>query len=100
MCSLTRDPDQDDDLFFEKLEVIENTIHDERNWVRYAMNQALIAIGVRNPVLTKKALSVAGRIGRVEVDHGETSCKTPDAGPYIKKTLAHRDKKAKKARAR
>ena len=25
------------------------------------------------------------RIGKVEVDHGETYCKTPDAAPYIER---------------
>jgi hypothetical protein len=34
----------------------------------------------------------------VEVDHGETGCKTPEIEDYIEKTKAHR--KAKQARAR
>ena len=46
------------------------------------------------PGLTKRALAAATRIGVVDVDHGETSCMTPDARTYIKKTLAHRKKKA------
>ena len=45
-------------------------------------------------------LYVAGRIGTVEVDHGETSCKTPEAVSYIKKTVAHNKKKAAKKRRR
>ena len=52
------------------------------------MNSALISIGVRNSKLERKALAAAKRIGKVEVDHGETSCKTPDATAYIKKTVA------------
>jgi hypothetical protein len=56
------------------------------------MNMSLICIGCR-PGLTKKVLAAAGRIGKVEVDHGDTSCKTPDVADYIKKTLAHRSKK-------
>ena len=36
------------------------------------MNNALINIGVRNPKLEKIAIAAAGRIGTVEVDHGET----------------------------
>ena len=64
------------------------------------MNNALICIGVRNPKLQRRAIAVAGKIGKVEVDHGETSCKTPDAVPYIKKTIAHRKKKARKAAGR
>lgn len=33
---------------------------------------------------------MAARIGKVEVDHGETGCKTPDAAVYIRKTLERR----------
>lgn len=57
------------------------------------MNSALIAIGIRNPELLEKALSIAAVIGKVQVDHGETSCKTLDAADYIRKTLARRAKK-------
>ena len=62
------------------------------------MNNALISIGVRNPKLQKSATAAAVRIGTVEVDHGETSCKTPEAVSYIKKTVAHNKKKAAKKR--
>jgi hypothetical protein len=54
------------------------------------MNMALIAIGVRSAGLRKLALAAAKRIGKVEVDHGDTSCKTPDAAAYIAKTVDHR----------
>jgi hypothetical protein len=69
--------------------LVESKIHTSKNWVKYAMNNALINIGVRNSVLEKKAIAAAKRIGVVEVDHGETGCKTPDAAAYIKKTAAH-----------
>ncbi len=41
----------------------------------------------REQVITNeaKAIEAAKRIGKVEVDHGETNCKTPDAAPYIEK---------------
>ena len=64
------------------------------------MNNALIAFGVRNPALEKKAMAVAQAIGKVEVDHGDTSCQTPDAAAYIKKTLERRRQKAVKANAK
>ena len=41
------------------------------------------------------ATAAAKRIGKVDVDHGETGCKTPDAAPYIAKAAAHRKKKRK-----
>jgi len=76
------------------LATIEKRIHAAPNRTRYAMNTALIAIGLRSPALQKRALAAAKRIGRVEVDHGETGCKTPDAATYIVKAAAHRSKRA------
>lgn len=73
--------------------VIATTIHERPNRVRHAMNMALIAIGARGGELEKAALAAAARIGKVEVDHGETSCRTPDAADYIRRTVAHRRRK-------
>ncbi len=58
---------------------IEQGIHAAQNRVREAMNTALIAIGGRGGALQEQALEVAKRIGKVEVFHGDTACKTPDA---------------------
>ena len=83
---LKDDPDSVVDSAAEKaLATIEKEIHRSPNWARYAMNGALISIGIFKPMLRKKALEAAKRIGKVEVDHGETNCKTPDAMPYIEK---------------
>ncbi|MDP1662331.1 MAG: DNA alkylation repair protein [Phycisphaerales bacterium] len=46
---------------------------------RYVMNNALIAIGCRNPALRKAVTAAAKRLGTIEIDHGDTDCKTPDA---------------------
>ena len=53
------------------------------------MNNALIALG-SIPELREEALEAAAAVGRVEVDHGETGCKTPDAAAYIKKMAARK----------
>ncbi|KYF74159.1 DNA alkylation repair protein [Sorangium cellulosum] len=84
------DPSLPDGLFEERLSVIEASIHRARNRAREAMNGALISIGLRNEPLRGKALTAARRIGRVDVDHGETSCKTPDAIEQIHKTWVTR----------
>ena len=89
------DKDVPDSYFENHLETIERDIHTRKNMVRDAMNSALIAIGIRSPALEKKALSAAKKIGKVDVDHGETSCKTPDAAEYIRKTV-ERNKQRKK----
>ncbi len=89
---------QPDAQFLPWIARIEAEIHAAPNRVRYAMNNALIAIGTRSDGLQKKAVAAAKRIGRVEVDHGETSCKTPDATTYIGKARDHRRKKQAKAK--
>ena len=77
---------------------IEQTIHEQKNWVKEAMNGALIAIGSRDQHLEARALAAAAVIGIVNVDQGDTYCKTPDAAAYIKKMRARREQKlAKKA---
>ena len=66
-----QDKDLADDYFEERLERIESTVHASKNWVRYAMNNALINIGVRNSKLEKKSIAVAKRIGAIDVDTNE-----------------------------
>lgn len=92
-----KDQDLSDDYFTALLSTIEGEIHTGKNRVRDAMNNALIAIGIRNEALEEQALAAAARIGKVEVDHGQTGCKTPDAADYIRRTLARRQQKAQKA---
>ncbi|HEV8581182.1 MAG TPA: DNA alkylation repair protein [Thermoanaerobaculia bacterium] len=83
---LKDDPDSVGDADAERVLVtIEKEIHRSPNWARYAMNGALISIGVFKPALREKAIEAARRIGKVDVDHGETSCKTPAAVPCIEK---------------
>ncbi len=87
------EPTLPDSYFEPYLIEIETSIHQQKNRVREAMNNALIAVGIRNTALQERALSVAKAIGPVEIDHGETNCKTPDAAEYIRRTIAHRQKK-------
>lgn len=90
------DPTAPDDDFLPLLEVIRTQIHGRPNRVREAMNGALITIGCRSDGSEKAALEVAAAVGRVDVDHGATSCKTPDAAAYIRKTREHRAAQAAK----
>ncbi|OPD53977.1 DNA alkylation repair protein [Bacillus anthracis] len=82
-----------DDFFSPYLEEIKENIHNEKNRKREAMNSALIAIGIRNEDLEQTAIEMAREIGKVQVDHGATSCKTPDAESYIKKARERAEKK-------
>ncbi len=75
-------------VFVDALTTIETSIHDQPNRARQGMNQALIAIGIYREDYRQRAYEVANAIGKVDVDHGDTSCKTPDAKAYIDRALA------------
>jgi 3-methyladenine DNA glycosylase AlkD len=79
-----------DSYLADRLTEIEAGIHQAPNRKRETMNSALIAIGIRSDEWADKATAAAERIGKVHVDHGDTSCKTPDAAPYIRKTMARK----------
>jgi hypothetical protein len=88
---LKDDPDSVSDAAAGKvLATIEKEIHRSPNWARHAMNGALISIGVFKPALRERAVEVACRIGKVEVDYGPLSCKTPDAASCIRKASSRK----------
>lgn len=80
-------PDQELDIaeIRELLNQVKNTIHEERNRVRYVMNGFVISVGSYVPELTEEAKQVAEYIGKVHVDVGNTACKVPVAVGYIEK---------------
>ncbi|MBD3166576.1 DNA alkylation repair protein [bacterium] len=99
-----RDPDLPDEYFLRLVEATEDRIHEAKNRTREAMNTTLIRIGIRNSRLQEAATRAGERIGPVDVDQGDTSCKTPYAPDYIAKTMKRREeqarKRAEKARAK
>lgn len=79
------------DSYFEGyLKTIEERIRIAGNRSRHAMNAALIAIGMRNQRLHPLALAAAERIGRIDVDHGDTDHYTPDAVIYLRQNARKR----------
>ncbi|CAM5216300.1 3-methyladenine DNA glycosylase AlkD OS=Ureibacillus acetophenoni OX=614649 GN=SAMN05877842_106116 PE=4 SV=1 [Ureibacillus acetophenoni] len=84
---ITITPDDQLDLveIRDLLEQVKNTVHQERNRVRYVMNGFVISVGAYVPELTEEAKQVAQHIGKVHVDVGNTACKVPLATDYIKK---------------
>jgi 3-methyladenine DNA glycosylase AlkD len=54
--------------------------------IRYAMNGFMIACGTYVAPLADKAIATARKIGRVEIDMGDTECKVPEAEAYILKS--------------
>jgi hypothetical protein len=81
--------DSPDAWFGERLGELEKSIHAAPNEQRKTMLNALIAIGCRSVTLRKAATAAAKRIGKVEIDHGDTACKTPEPGPTLEKTWTY-----------
>jgi 3-methyladenine DNA glycosylase AlkD len=65
------------------LQMIEREVTGERNWVKEAMNWALICIGGVDAALHTEALTIARRLGPIDVDYGDSSCKSPDAVTHL-----------------
>jgi hypothetical protein len=84
-----RDEEMPDAWFAERLPEIEASVHASPNAQRDFMLQALIAIGCRSAALRKAATAAAKRIGKVEIDYGDTACKLPEAVPTLEKTWAY-----------
>ena len=84
---VTMTPDDELDLDEVKglLKKIEGEIDAAPDRVRYNMNGFVIAVGTYVKPLSKAAKATAKRLGRVEVDMGDTSCKVPVALEYIEK---------------
>ncbi len=89
----------DDDRLAALLPRIEREIHGAKNRVRYHMNGAIAAIGLRGEALRDAAVAVAKRVGPVEVDHGDTGCETPLAADVIRRGWERKAAKASGAKA-
>ena len=85
IVSLKNDDEIDSLLFNSLLDRVANTIHSEKNRVRYAMNNFVISIGGYSMPLTANAVAVATKVGKVNVEMGGTACKVPNALEYIEK---------------
>jgi 3-methyladenine DNA glycosylase AlkD len=64
---------------------VHKEIHTAPNRVRYAMNMFVIALGIYVQPLSELAIQTAKKIGKVEVDVGNTACQIPHAPDYIAK---------------
>ena len=65
------------------LDRVAKTLKSSGNDVRYSMNGFVISCGTYVAPLADKAIATAKKVGRVEVDMGDTSCKVPEAESYI-----------------
>ncbi|MDF1550949.1 MAG: DNA alkylation repair protein [Bacteroidales bacterium] len=69
------------------LDRVAKHIHQAQNRVRYTMNGFVIVTGSMVTELTENAMEVAAKIGKVNVNLGDTACKVPLASDYIQKVI-------------
>jgi len=86
-AAVNQDEDLDINGYNQLLDKVGLEIHQAQNSVRLAMNGFIIAIGTYIKELTEKANTVAGKIGKVNVDMNGTACKVPLATEYIHKAI-------------
>lgn len=68
------------------LKRIVKTLKSSPDHVRYGMNNFVICCGTYVGPLAEKAIETARKLGKVEVDVGDTACQVPDAESYILKS--------------
>lgn len=96
--SITPDEDIDCREVLELLNFIEKNIHNSSNRVRYNMNNFVIASGTFVVSIHNDAFITAEKIGRLDIDMRDTSCKVPYAPDYLEKVaLMERVGKKKKS---
>lgn len=68
------------------LKRVVKTLKSSSDRVRYAMNNFVICCGTYVAPLADKAIETARKLGKVEVDMGDTACQVPEAESYILKS--------------
>jgi hypothetical protein len=68
------------------LDRVARTLAAAPDGTRYSMNSFVIACGTYIAPLGDQAIATARKIGRVEIDMGDTACQVPDAESYILKS--------------
>jgi hypothetical protein len=84
----------------ELLNKAKKSIHSSKNRTKVSMNNFIISVASYVKELYPIAVATANEVGKVEIDRGDTSCKTPFAPDYIKHVdeMGRVGKKRKNAR--
>ena len=85
IAAITPDADLPMAAYGRLLDRAAKTIHGTPDSVRYQVNNFVIMVGTYVAPLAAKAMATARKIGKVEIDMGETDCKVPLAEEYILK---------------
>lgn len=82
-----KDSEFDKDKLLAMLNRVGDTIHDQPDRTKYAMNNFIIAVGISYLPLHEEAKKIAEKIGKVEVFTGKTLCQTNVATESIQNAV-------------
>ena len=85
LVSIKPDEELDMDLLKKLMRRVAENIQTSPNRVKMTMNSFIISTGVYVTALNGLAKETADKIGKVNVDMGDTACKVPSAREYIEK---------------
>lgn len=78
-----KDSEFNKDKLLVMLNKVRDTIHNQPNRTKYAMNNFIISLGISYLPLHEEAKKVAQEVGKVDVFMGKTRCQTNVATEYI-----------------
>ncbi|MDP4087032.1 MAG: DNA alkylation repair protein [Bacillota bacterium] len=78
-----KDSEFNNDKLMEMLIRVRDTIHNQPNRTKYAMNNFLMAVGISYLPLHEEAMKIAQEVGVVEIFTGEKHCQANAALEYI-----------------
>lgn len=82
-----KDSEFDKAKILSMLNRVRDSIHNQPNRTKYAMNNFILSVGISYLPLHEEAMRIAKEVGKVEVFMGETSCKVNIAQEYMQSAV-------------
>ena len=82
-----KDSEFNKDEILEMLNRVRDTIHNQPNRTKYAMNNFIIAVGISYLPLHEEAKKIAQEVGALDVFIGKTHCQANVATEYIQNAV-------------
>lgn len=81
------DSEFDKDKLLAMLNRVSDTIHNQPNRTKYAMNNFIMSVGISYLPLNEETKKIAQKVGEVDVFMGKTLCQTNVAAEYIQNAV-------------
>jgi hypothetical protein len=82
-----KDSEFDKDKLLSMLKRVRDTIHNQPERTKYAMNEFIMSVGISYLPLHEEAMKIAQEVGKVDVLMGKKVCQTNVAAEYIQNAV-------------